>query len=125
MLKHYVEFVYPGIMVSETSEKEIKSRDQKIVLPKGAFGYHFFDREEVTKDGEVLVGKDKNHSGFFYEGRKMSLADVEREEPDQRILISNMRNNNIPFVCRTEYGQAIPMKDGDQIIGKEAACGSR
>jgi len=61
MLKHYVEFFYPGSFFSESSFEEVSHRDfDQIVMPEGAFAFHFFDREEVEQDGELLTGKCKN-----------------------------------------------------------------
>jgi hypothetical protein len=48
MLKHYVELLYPGIIVPETSVKAVASRDVPPKMDKSAYGYRFFDQEEVT-----------------------------------------------------------------------------
>ena len=116
MIKHYVEFIYPGIIVSESSSKLIKNRGSIVELPNSSFGYRFFDREEIKKNGEVLMGKRKNISHWHYEGKRYSLADIERLKPNERILISNMRNNKIDYVCCTNFGLSIPIDKGDVII---------
>ena len=42
MLKHYVEFLYPGLFVSEASVEEIAERDvKKVELPDNCFGFCF------------------------------------------------------------------------------------
>ena len=129
MLKTYAVFLYPGFVVSETSSQLVRPGQvakttkgkvwfiyPKLKWPKGAFGVSFHDREEREVDGEMLYGKEKNHSHFFYQGRRMSLEDVKREFPQQDILIGNMERNNIPFIVYTKAGQAIPLKDGDSIV---------
>lgn len=116
MLVHYVRFLYPGILVSESSDRKIKSRKEEIKLPKGAFAYQFFDREETEKGGETLMGKDKKHSGFYYKGREMTLAQVKKEMPDKDILISNMECNGYERIVMTKFGQAMPLNKEDVVI---------
>lgn len=94
MLKHYVEYLYPGILVSETSVKEVAERDVKAVdLSDGCFGFRFFDRTVTVIDGETLTGDRKNVSGWYYQGEKMTLEQVKAtygSDHNYRILISNM-----------------------------------
>lgn len=116
MTKHYVEYFYPGIIVSETSSEEIKSRNVKIKPPKGAYAYQFFDREEVKQDGETLTGRANNKSGIFYLGGEVKTReDIEREMPGS-ILASNMRCNNIERVVMTKAGQAMELHEGDEVV---------
>jgi len=118
MIKHYVEYYYPGSFFSETSVKEIAQRDvSKIVIPDDAFGFKFFDRVHAEIDGVELQSKRLNISQMhFYGGRIMSIEDVRRECPDDRILLANMEYSgwkNI-IVCRT--GNTQPFRDGDVFI---------
>lgn len=77
MLKHYVEYLYPGILFSETSVKEVAERDVKAVdISDGCFGFRFFDRTVTVIDGETLTGDRKNVSGWYYQGEKMTLEQV-------------------------------------------------
>lgn len=116
MTKHYVRYWFPGIIVSEDSIEEIKSRNVKIKPPKGAYAYQFFDREEVEKDGETLIGKPKNESGMFYLGGEVKTReDIEREMPGS-ILASNMRCNKIERVVMTKAGQAMELHKGDEVV---------
>ena len=115
-LEHYIIFYYPGSLVNEEETKLISSRKDKIEIPKGSFGYRFFDRTEILKNGEMLRGKPKNYSGMHYLGRKMSLAEVKEELPRKRILISNMRGNNYKHVVKTIRGNFQPFEKGDKII---------
>lgn len=116
--RHYVEFLYPGIIVSETSVKELKEGERdNIQMPDGAFGYRFFEvMETKTDDGEVLKSKRRNVSNWYYEGKKLSLVDVETLYPKEKILISNMRNNNWMYVVKTKFGQFIPFLEGDVVL---------
>lgn len=57
MLKHYIEYFYTGIFVSGSTTGPIEVRNNLLIpLPKGAYGYKFFDREEITSSetGEIL-----------------------------------------------------------------------
>ena len=116
MLKHYVEFLYPGF-VPESCYEEITERDpNKIIFPKGSYGFRFVDREEIELREETLKGAYKNQSGWYYRGRKMSLEDVKREKPEETILINNMTYNNQKYIVWTNFGQAFPLEENDVVI---------
>jgi len=115
-LKHYVTFYYPGSFVNEEETKLISSRRDEVEIPRGSFGYRFFDRTETELNGEMLKGKPKNHSGMYYLGRKMSLAEVKKELPKERILISNMEGNNYKYVVKTIRGNFQPFEKRDKVI---------
>ena len=120
MLKHYVEYLHPGIIVSETSVSEISERDvSKVEISVNCFGFRFFDRTVTVVDGEMLTGDRKNISGWQYRGEKMTLDQVKAtfgNDSKYSILISNMECNDVRAVVRTQFGQFIPLNDGDQII---------
>lgn len=116
--RHYVEFLYPGAFVSESSVREIKEGERdNIEIPDGAFGYRFFERMETKSDnGETLKGNKRNVTGWHYKGQKLSLVDIENMYPEKDILISNMRNNNWMYVVKTKFGQFIPLSGGDVVL---------
>jgi len=118
MVKHYIEFIYPGAFFSESNIKEVNNRNPKSVeIPNTAFGFRFMDREEVElKSGEILKGDFKNISGWYYEGKKMTLEDVEKEMPDENILIGNMILNKWDSIIWTKFNQAIPLYENDVVI---------
>lgn len=115
-LKHYVEFFYCGILVSETEAKQIKSRKEEFKIPKGSYGCRYFDREEVKRGGETLIGKKKNYSGMYYLGKTMSLEEVKEEFPRENILIRNMEGNGWKHVVKTRMGNFQPFHKRDRII---------
>jgi len=120
MLVHYVEFLYPGIMVTETSQRRIRNRNTKIRASKDCFGYSFFDREEiVNKDGEVLKGESKNHSGTYYFGKVMTLEDVKNQMPAAKTLISNMVGEGYEEVVKTRIGNFQYFKPGDMVVAEK------
>jgi len=120
MLKHYVEYLYPGIIVSETSVNEIPERDvSKVDIPANCFGFRFFDRTVTVMDGETLTGDMKNVSGWHYQGEKMTLEQVKAtygNDGEHNILISNMENYGYAAIVKTKFGQFFPVRDGDTII---------
>ena len=115
MLKHYVEFLYPGMFTSETTKEEIAERNEShITLPKNSFGFRFTDREEVKlENGKVLKGEFENSTGIYYEGRKMNLSQIKKEMPESTILISNMECNHWDNVVVTKFKQVFPLNEKD------------
>jgi hypothetical protein len=121
MIKHYIEFLYPGIFVAESSAEEVNSRDiDKIKIPENCHGFRFYDRQEtIAEDGETLSGEPRNYSGTYYRGRAMTLKDVKSELPDHRNLIENMEGNSWKKIVKTIFGNFYPLKDLDQILDED------
>ncbi|MCL2354831.1 MAG: hypothetical protein FWC68_02955 [Oscillospiraceae bacterium] len=118
MRRHYVEYFYPGIFLSESSVEEVSHRDfDRIVMPERAFAFSFFDREEVEQDGETLVGKPKNISPKCYEGKVYTLDEVKKAFPEAETLIFNMEANGWERVVKTIRGNWQPLEEGDCVRG--------
>lgn len=107
MEKHFVIFCSPGTLFSETTEKPIDSWDikkatkmaDKITERYGATPYGFYFTTRSRKDDELDSKVVKRSGMYFLGGIKLSLRDViNREDPTDKILISNMKNNNIEYV---------------------------
>ncbi len=114
---HFAKFLYWGILTSESSEREVETRDpKKVDMPEHAFGFYFLDRKLVMDGKEKLWGKDTNTSGIYYYGKEMTLAEVEKEMPGESVLISNMRGNGYKRVVFTGRG-TYPLNDDDVILG--------
>ena len=119
MLKHYVEFSFPGVLFNEYQTKEVKERDPKLIkLPKGAFAFRFFDRTEVEIEGETLVGNPKNYSPLTYYGREYTLEEIKEKFPSFGTLILNMESNAWNRVVKTIRGNWCPLEEGDIVIKK-------
>lgn len=117
MLKHYVEFLCPGIIVSENSSEEVNHRDaSRISMPDHAFAFRFYDREERRFKGELLLGKPKEHTPWFMEGEELSLDEVKSRYPNERILLTNLGRMKLGRVCHTKFGQFIPLTEKDQVL---------
>lgn len=116
MTKHFIEFYYPGSFFPETSVLEIKSRKDKLDIPKQCYGYMFFDIEEIETKGEKLTGNRKNQSGMTFIGQKYTVEEIKKEFPDNRILISNIENNGYLFAVKTRCGNWQPVGKKDKVL---------
>ena len=110
MKKHYVRFLSPGTFVAEQTTKEISSwnvekaisMSKEIIERHGARPYAF----QFTTETKSIFGhhsKEVASSGYFYiNGVVKTLEEIEAEnDPENRILISNMRNNGWDKVVTT------------------------
>lgn len=126
MKAHFVTFLSPGTFVSEETTKPIASwsvpeavkLSKKIVERYGAkpYAFRFSTRERGDND---LDSKTTKESGlYFLGGRVMTLPDVEREMPNERILISNMRNNGFKKVVINDnsWRTAQPLHAEDTVL---------
>lgn len=118
MLKHYVEFFYPGSFVPESSIQEVIDRAVPVEVPKGAYGFHHFSREEIEQAGELLMGKPKDYDPMTYYGEILTLEQVQALEParNYNILVSNMECNGWNQVVRTVCGNFQPLNEGDKVV---------
>lgn len=121
MEKHFVIFYSPGTFVSETDEKPIDSWDVKtakkmaedIHQRHGAVPYGFRFSTRGRKDDE-LDSKEIKSSGFYFfggsHGKLLTLAEIKAmNDPDDKILISNMEGNNWNTVYQTTEGWKITL----------------
>lgn len=119
MIKHFVEYFHPGLIVSDTSTKEIPERALEYVLPldKYTFGFRFYDRETIMSGEKELSGPKENYSMAYYVGNKKTLQQIEDEnDPKNETLLCNMKGNNYPAVVVTKFGQHIPLQKDDIIL---------
>ena len=118
MIKHYVEFTMLGGFFYEYSTESIDHRDSsKVKVPKNAFAFRFFDREEVESNGEILKGDRKNYSSLYYVGGEiMTLAQVKKQLPQEEILINNMEINNWDKVIKHRFGGFQPFEKDNVLL---------
>src|SRR5712664_3128863 len=100
--KHFVRFFSPGTFVAETSDKPVNSWDVDAAVSMACdiserygarpYGFKFVTRGREDDD---LDSKETATSPIYFLGGKIeTLAEVEaRNDPSERILLSNMRNN--------------------------------
>jgi len=125
--KHFVTFLSPGTLVSESTIKEIESWDtskavemsKKIKERHAAtpYGFYFSTRERGEKD---LDSKQTEQSGTYYLGGEvLTLKQVKaKKDPNDRILISNMECNNWDKIVinKNSWKVTQPLRDGDVVI---------
>lgn len=125
MKGHFVTFLSPGTIINEETTQPIGGWDpakaavmaRTITERHGAtpFAFRFSTRERGDAD---LDSKVTARSGRYYlGGRIMTLADVKRDMPQERILISNMRCNKIArVVVNTNSWRSIQPLEADDVV---------
>ena len=117
MLKHFVEFWYLGSLFSEHFDSEIGERIPELVtVPDKAYAYRFYDQEQEVVDGKLIIGENKNYSGFTYFGKIYTLEEVKEQFPEYGILIGNMERNNWTRVVHTCSNTWNPLEEADTVI---------
>lgn len=119
MIKHFVQYLHPGLIVSDTSTKEVPERSLDYVLPLGdhTFGFRFFDMH-VMKDGDMeLKSEPFNYSNYYYIGTKKTRAEIEeRNSPKDKTLLTNMTISLCTAIVETKFGQSIPLRKDDVVL---------
>ena len=120
--KTYIEFLYPGVMFSESLEKEVKARDvSKVKVPENAFGFRFFDIISVVVNANgknvKLTSERINLSPMHYYGGKLyTVTEIKRYFPNKRILISNIEGNGYTRAIRCRTGNWQPFEKTDVFV---------
>jgi hypothetical protein len=108
VIKHFIEYYYPGIFFAEDSSEEIENRDSNywethVKFPKNCFAFRFFDQEVTEGVSGNLYGQRHNYSGMFYNGGQVyTTKELERDFPNEKILIANSISRGT--VIRTSLG---------------------
>ena len=64
--KKYVEYLYPGLIVSETSRSEIEHNDpEKVEIKEHCVGFRFIEQDFVIDGKEQYDGKTRVTSNCF------------------------------------------------------------
>jgi hypothetical protein len=127
MVKHFVTFVSPGTFFTEESTKDIPDWDINLAIEMsrnikeryGAtpFAFYFTTRERKWDDFDSKQTA-KSHM-YFLGGKIKTLEEVKAENnPDNRILISNMECNHWDkiLVNDNSYHVTQPLQEGDIIL---------
>ncbi len=125
--KHFVNFMSPGTFVAEQTTLEINdwNIDKAVKISKditeryGAKPYGFYFTTKGGKDDE-LDSKTIEKSGMYYlNGEVKTLEEIKAENnPDNRILISNMECNKWDRVVTTcsPYKWTQPLEKNDVVL---------
>lgn len=119
--KTFIRFFYPGVLFSETSDKEVPRRDPNATreFPKSCYAFRFYDIDEETVEAfgrkETIRDKAKNWSPTYYLGGEiLNKAEVKRR--GMKIAHTNMECNGWDRVVLTRYGQVFPVEDDEPVI---------
>lgn len=136
--EHFVVFLSPGTLFSETSERLIEDWDIKkavalsgeIVVRHGArpFGFYFVTQLVAPWSPSATLRPIKRSGTHFIGSRLVTLDEVEtRNRPDEAALRYNMRCNDYPIVAVTtsnyqstlpfeNYQSTLPFEEEDLVI---------
>lgn len=123
MTTFHAEYDLPGSFFAEHVSKEIPEMTvaaAKAAAPKSAFAFVLYERADPVDLGPeyTVTPKRQNESGkHFLGGQIFTLAEIESlNDPDNRILISNMRGNRWDRVIRTSMGNWQPFEETSCIV---------
>lgn len=126
MKAHFVTFLSPGTMFTEDTTEPIESWDSSQAMEMahsikerhGAtpFGFYFTTRER--KDNELDSKEVKRSKMFYLGGEVLTLAQVKKTMPTERILIGNMENNGYAKIIVNTNSWKItqPFREGDTLL---------
>lgn len=128
--QNFVDFFSPGTLFAEVDTRKIDSWDvekaiemsKSIIQRYGARPYAFQFFTKARSDDDLDSREVKRSGTYFINGTVKSLEELEAEnDPNNRILISNMRCNKWDKIVQTRslYNWTQPFKDGDQVIKVE------
>jgi len=117
--KTYARLYYAGVIVAETSDREVETRDiDSLDVSNMCYAVQFYDQDEdvVEVFGKKKLVKDdpKNWSPLYYFGGKIVTAKDARIE-GYSTLADNMKRNGWEQAVMTKHGQAFPIQ-GDQKV---------
>jgi hypothetical protein len=120
MIRQYIEFLYPGLLFSETGEQPVEDRQVPELLPENCFGFRFKERQEhVAPDGEWLVGEFQAYSSWYYKkGEVYTLTEMKDRHRHRQNVIDNMVRNQMERVLLTRFGQWIPLRAEDVVLDR-------
>lgn len=118
MLKHYVEFDMPGALFPETTVRLVKDRIPAHIekVPKYTFALNYFDREEQTFDGEVLLGEHKNKSVRILFGTRYDLAGLRKLGYSKKDALYRNIAGSFPFGVKCITGNWQPASRNDIVL---------
>ena len=135
MKKHFVTFYSPGTFFSETTRKPIDSWDVDIAIELAGkikerhsatpYGFSFSTRER--KNNELDSSVIEKSPMYYLGGKILTTKDIEeRNDPKDRILLSNMRVNGYDRVVENcnSWKVVQPLHDDDIVLVMEELCQS-
>ena len=128
MKKHFVRFFSPGTFVAEMQEQEVPAWDVDIAVElaetiterHGAipYGFVFLTRERGQEDLDSHI-TETSPMHYLPHCRVETIEDVEnRDDPDEEILLDNMRANGWNRIVTTTKGWKWnqPLREDDIVL---------
>ncbi|HEY3273074.1 MAG TPA: hypothetical protein VGJ92_04890 [Methanocella sp.] len=128
--KTYVEFLYPGIIVSEKSAREVhpdvRDHPEMVHAPDGCIGFRFYDRIEIPIEGVAVETTAKtipiNESGWYYFGQELTTEQVmQLEGKEYDILKANLKYSDIRRVVISDRYGTYVLGIFDKVIPRRGA----
>lgn len=127
MKKHFVIFFSPGTFVAEHTERPIErwNIDEAMAMARGITERHgatpyAFQFTTRARNESELDSKEIKRSGTYYLGGTiLTVEDIKvRNDPRDRILISNMEGNGWSKVVdnRNSWRWIQPLLEGDVVL---------
>ena len=127
MDRHFVTFLSPGTFVSETTTKPVDAWDvdnavsvaHEITERHGATPYGFYFSTRSRGENDLDSKESKRSCTYYLGGTVLTLEDVKaRQDPKDRILISNMKGNGYSRVIenRNSWKVTMPLSDDDVVL---------
>lgn len=128
--KHYVTFMSPGSFMAEDRQVEIGEWDTRRAIDMAAgvterygahpYGFYFTTTKVGEVDGVPVESAATAKSGMYFIGCAIETVEqVEaRQDPRERILLSNMKGNGWAKVVTTTKGWkwTQPFRSGDTLL---------
>ena len=127
MEKYFVTFLSPGTFLAETSSKNVDSWDvdeavmmaDAIVERYGARPYGFYFTTRTRTDNELDSRQTAKSGTYYLNSAVETYEQIERRDnPDDKILLSNMKGNdwNYVAVSLNGYKSVQPLYPGDIVL---------
>ena len=116
----FVRFYTPGLIVAETQTADVATLDPMAVAwPDNAYAFTLHERDDVVDGGETYRGEARQVGPMYYhpESRVMTAEEIAaRNDPTDRILLSNMRGNQWPRVVYSRWGNWPQPYDAEKCV---------
>lgn len=122
MLKHYIQYDEPGAFMPESTIEEVKDRIPAHLklknIPRYTYALHFFNRNEVFHDGEVLIGKKRSRSIRILFGVKYNLEGLRKLGYTEKDKLYCNIEGSFPYAVQCLPGNWQPGEKKDIVLDK-------
>ena len=114
MAKHFVRFFFPAIPFADFEDRRLHQKRSLELseVPKGAYGYCFYDLVEPKNKRSYL----SNFSKMTYLGKSYSLDEILELFPEEKDIIKDLEMKNLNEAVKTKSGHWYSLRKGDKAI---------